>query len=426
MFFIYSFLYFSVMLLSLPFEYTKRPKETRGRWLREKFGFLSPGYYRPGSELIWIHAVSVGEVITAVPFIRRLQILYPSVSIRLSTITDTGQKVAKERLSDIAEIIYMPFDLVHILRRVVRKVKPAAFIAMETELWPNTFSTLNRAGIPVLIMNGRLSEKSFNGYKKIRFFISRVIGCVEVFGMQDNIYAERVKGLGAREERVKITGNFKFDTKPSTIMPDWSRILLTGTVLVAGSTHGTEEALILDNYMKLKTDFPGLNLIIAPRHPERFGEVEALIKKKGLGCLKVSEVKKMNSYEVLSFSASQPQGFVLLLDVVGELASLYGICDVAVIGGSFIKHGGQNPLEPAFWGKPVVCGPHMENFPFMKTFYKQGGAVKSEADGLYLVLKELILSPEKRKAMGDRALTFYNEKSGAIDSAMKIIKDYIG
>lgn len=413
------------MLLSLPFEYHKRPKETRGRWLREKFGFLNFGYYTPGSELIWVHAVSMGEVISAAPFIRRLKISYPSLSIRLSTITDTGQKVAKERLSDIAEIIYMPFDLVHVLRRVVRGVKPVAFIAMETELWPNTFRTLSRAGIPVLIMNGRLSEKSFNGYKKIRFFIRKVIGCVDVFCMQDNIYAERVKRLGAGEEQVEITGNFKFDTKPSTIIPEWASTFITGTVLVAGSTHRTEEALILDNYMKLKSDFPGLNLIIAPRHPERFGEVEDLIKKRGLGCLKVSEVKKGSSYEKLSFSTSKPQGFVVLLDIVGELASLYGLCDVAVIGGSFIKHGGQNPLEPAFWGKPVVCGPHMENFPFMETFYKQGGAVKSEADGLYLVLKELILSPEKRKAMGDRAVTFYNEKSGAIDSALKIIGGYI-
>lgn len=424
MFFIYSFLYFSVMLLLLPFEYRRRPKEIRGRWLREKFGFLN---FRPGtqaSELIWIHAVSMGEVISAAPFIRKLKTSYPSLSIMLSTITDTGQKVARERLSDVAEIIYFPFDLGHILRRTLRRLRPLAFIVMETELWPNTFRTLNSEGIRVIIMNGRLSENSFNGYKKIRFFIRQVIGCVDVFCMQDNIYAERVKRLGAREDRVKVTGNFKFDTKPSDKIPEWARAL-KGSVVVAGSTHGTEEDLILDDYVKLKKEFPHLNIVIAPRHPERFKEVEGLIKKKGLECLKVSEVKKAGSYEALSFSTSKPNNLVILLDVVGELASVYGICDIAIIGGSFIGHGGQNPLEPAFWGKSMVCGPHMENFPFMGNFYKQGGAVMADVGSLYSAMKELVLSPEKRRTIGDRALALYNEKSGAIDSALKIIKGYI-
>lgn len=412
------------MLLLLPFEYKRRPKEIRGRWLREKFGFLNSGDYTPGSKLIWIHAVSMGEVISAAPFIRKLKTSYPSLCIMLSTITDTGQKVANERLSDIAEIIYMPFDLVHILRRVLRRVRPVAFIAMETELWPNTFKTLNREGITVLIMNGRLSENSFNGYKKIRFFIRQVIGCVDVFCMQDNIYAERIKRLGAKEERVKVAGNFKFDTKPSDKIPEWARAL-RGSVIVAGSTHGTEEDLILDNYVKLKSGFPQLNIVIAPRHPERFNEVEGLIRKKGLECLRVSEVAKLGSCEALSFSTSQSNNLVILLDVVGELASVYGICDIAIIGGSFIEHGGQNPLESAFWGKPMVCGPHMENFPFMEDFYKQGGAVRADSGDLYNALKELVLSPEKRRTIGDRALALYNEKSGAIDSALKIIKGYI-
>lgn len=412
------------MLLLLPFEYRRRPKEIRGRWLREKFGFLNsrPGAHAP--ELIWIHAVSMGEVISAVPFIRKLKASYPSLSIMLSTITDTGQKVARERLSDVAEVIYFPFDLVHILRKAVRQLRPVAFIAMETELWPNTFSTLNRAGIPVLIMNGRLSENSFNGYKKVRFFIGRVIRCVDVFCMQDNIYAERIVSLGAAEERVKVIGNFKFDTKPSDKMPEWARALRS-PVIVAGSTHGTEEDLILNSYVKLKSGFPQLNIIIAPRHPERFNEVEGLIKKKGLECLRVSEIKKTGSYEALSFSTSQSNNLVILLDVVGELASVYGICDIAIIGGSFIEHGGQNPLEPAFWGKPMICGPHMENFPFMEEFYGDAGAVRSDAGGLYIAIKELLLSPEKRKTIGDRASALYNEKSGAIDSALKIIKGYI-
>lgn len=415
------------MLVMLPLEYSRRPKGFRQRWLREKFGSFDPELRTQNSKLIWIHAVSMGEVIASAPFVKELKTKHPSIRIVLSTVTDTGQKVARERISDIADIIYIPFDMVFIISRLLRRVKPSAFITIETELWPNIFRVLKKEGIPVLVMNGRVSEKSFNGYKKIAFFMKDVIRYVDLFCMQELIYAERIMALGADKDKVKITGNFKFDIRPSQELPEWAKIF-KGPVIIAGSTHGTEEALILDAYSKLKSDFPQLNLIIAPRHPERFKEVEELIKGKGMECKKKSEAGIVQGSRVMGHGtdASAPNsGIVVLLDAVGELAATYGVADVAIIGGSFIKHGGQNPLEPAFWGKPFICGPHMENFPIIEDFYRSGCAVKSDAGGLYSTLKTLLESPEKRKEMGERAKVLYSENAGAVNRALSLLERYV-
>lgn len=402
------------MLLLLPFEYARRPQSIRARWLREKLGSPDSLQRVSGSKTIWIHAVSMGEVIASVRFIKELKAGYSSANIIISTVTDTGQEIARERLSDIAGIVYIPFDLGFILKRFLRNIRPDIFIAVETELWPNIFRTLRQNRIPILIMNGRISEKSFKGYRKIRFFMRHVISCVDMFCMQEPVYAERIKGLGAEDNRVKVIGNFKFDTRPPDKLPEWAA-LLKGQVIIAGSTHATEEELIIEAYLKLKAVFSELNLIIAPRHPERFREVEEIVKTKGLAYLTRSGLNKS------AFNA-QFTGFVMVLDVVGELATAYGISDIAVMGGSFIQHGGQNPLEPACWGKPVVCGPHMENFTFIEDFYKKGGAIKTDAEGLYTTLSELLSSDEKRKRTGEIARSLYNEKSGSVNRALEIFR----
>lgn len=419
MFSLYSLLYFIVMFVLLPFEYAKRPKALKSKWLRERFGFIPlPSFKKNNSQLIWVHAVSVGEVISTVPFIRKLKSRHPSLRIILSTITDTGQQVARDRLSDIADIVYLPFDLMFILRRLFKRTNADVFITIETELWPNLFRVLKREGIPILVFNGRLSDDSFKGYRKIRFFIKDVVGCVNVFGMQDYVYGERIMALGADKEKVRIVGNFKFDIKPPGKPPEWSASLKY-PVILAGSTHEGEEELVISVFERLRNDFSKLNMIIAPRHPERFGRVEDMIRTKGLDYVKRSELG------VPGTEKRSIEGKIIILDTIGELASAYGIADIAIIGGSFINHGGHNPLEPAFWGKPVICGPHMENFPFIQDFYREGSAKRSDADGLYDVLKALIESPEKRKAMGDKARDLYNEKSGAVDRALEILERYI-
>lgn len=432
MFFIYSLLYFIAAAILLPFEYLKRPADVRKRWLREKFGFVGQRRSAHGSPLIWVHAVSVGEVISATPFLKEIKRRYPSVHIILSTITDTGQKVARERVSEIVDIVYPPFDLVIAIKNLLSRITPALFIVMETELWPNTFKVLKDNGIPVLVMNGRLSEKSFKGYRRIRFFMKSVLEHVDMFCMQDETYAGRIMALGANAEKVAVTGNFKFDTKPPDQLPGWAGAL-TGPVILAGSTHAGEEEMLVSVFEKLRQDFPDLNLVIAPRHPERFREVEELIHKNRFACIRASNLTRSGGGDAVRAEASQNIGLlisqqhssVILLDVMGDLASAYSVCDIAVIGGSFIRHGGQNPLEPAFWGKPVICGPHMENFPFIDDFYKEGAAAKTDEEGLHDILKDLLVSPEKRKKMGGKAKTLYFKNAGTVNRALDFLERYI-
>lgn len=427
MYLAYSILYLIALLFLFPFEYLKRPKELRKRWIRERFGFFHASPITHHSSRIWIHTVSVGEAIAAVPLIKKIKERHYASEIIVSTVTDTGQKVARERIGDIARIVYAPFDLSFTINSAFKKIKPSLFIIMETELWPNIIRILNRLGVPVLLMNGRISRRSFGGYKKLRFFIKDVLKNVSIFCMQNELYAERIKELGAEPDKIKAIGNFKFDTIPSSTVPEWTGILKSQEsgvksqefTIIAGSTHRTEEDLIIDVYIKLKTDFPELNLIVAPRHPERFREVEEVLKKKGLEYVKRSEI-------IAPITPSlHCSGVIILLDVIGELSSVYSACDVAIMGGSFIEHGGQNPLEPAFWGKAIICGPHMENFPFIDDFYRCGGALKVDSDNLYESLKSILILSEKISSMGKIAKELYEKNSGAVDRAMEIIGKYL-
>jgi 3-deoxy-D-manno-octulosonic-acid transferase len=255
--------------------------------------------------------------------------------------------------------------------------------------------------------------------------------------MQNELYAERIKAMGAQIDKIKVIGNFKFDTKPSSQIPEWTRILKSQEfTIIAGSTHRTEEDIILDAYIKIRNDFPATTLIIAPRHPERFREVEELIKKKGLEYIKRSELahsslliahssKNTSISHELSAMSHQLSGVVVLLNVIGELASVYSVCDIAIMGGSFIEHGGQNPLEPAYWGKAIICGPHMENFPFIEEFYRSGGAIRVDSVNLYQALRELLGLPEKILSIGKAANKLYDKNSGATNRAMEIIGTYL-
>lgn len=429
MYFIYSLIYTVVIIFLLPFEYLKRPGDLRRKWLREKLGLINPTLHnctpshapltkgnRKGS--IWVHAVSVGEVIAASPLLNKIRERYPSKGIILSTITDTGQKVAGERAPRGTNIVYLPFDIPLILNSVLKKTRPEILIVIETELWPNMLRLFRNSGIPVLLLNGRISERSFQGYRKISLFMKTVLSSVNFFGMQSEEYVERIRSLGVDITRAKNLGNFKFDSKPPSSVPWWTT-KINGPVITAGSTHEGEEELTADVYAELKKDFPNLNLIIAPRHPERFKSVEEMLRSKGLPFVKRS-----------SFDDNKPEsafirGSIVLLDTVGELSAVYGATDIAVIGKSFRGHGGQNPLEPASWGRPVICGSHMENFPVIRDFYKEGAAIEVTEDDLYSRLKELLLSPGKAKDIGTKARKLYEKNSGAVEKSMEIIESYL-
>ncbi len=438
MYILYNILYAVVLLFILPFEYFKRPADLRGRWLKERLGFPSASPNAHG--VIWVHAVSVGEVIASIPLLKRLKAAYPDKEILLSTVTDTGQKVARERAGDMARIIYIPFDMTFAVANAFYRVRPDLFVIMETELWPVIIHFFKKRGVPVLLMNGRLSEKSVRGYLKLRFFFDQVVKDISFFCMQDDVYAGRIISLGAETENVKATGNFKFDTKPSAPVPAWTGIL-TAPVLIAGSTHRLEEDIALDLFTQLIPDNPTLNLIIAPRHPERFRDVEDIVKKRGIKYVKRSEIKDSTEArkrgssegnesldsELPSFGTSElsSSALVVILDVMGELSSVYGAADIAIMGGSFIEHGGQNPLEPAFWGKAIVCGPHMENFPFIDEFYRSGAAVMAGRENLYGTVREILGSPGRIERMGKAAKELYEKDAGATGRAMEIVKKYI-
>jgi 3-deoxy-D-manno-octulosonic-acid transferase len=241
---IYNLIYSAALAFLLPFEYMKRPVGLRKRWLSEKFGDIERQSGPPGKgwttcriPTLWVHAVSVGEVIAASAFINSFREKHPEYRIVVSTITDTGQKVAKERFKGFAGIIYMPFDLPFALRRAISRVRPSVLVIMETEIWPNTFRTFRDVGIPVVLLNGRLSEKSFRGYRKIGRFMRKVLGGVALFCMQNETYAERIIAIGAEKNKVIITGSFKFDVKVMDKVLAWTECL-KGPVLVAGSTTG--------------------------------------------------------------------------------------------------------------------------------------------------------------------------------------------
>lgn len=415
LYFLYTIIYISVLIVLLPFEYLRRTRQNRRIWLRERMAIsvVSKEDIKPS---MWIHAVSVGEVASAVPFIKKINSAFPNLQIIVSTVTDTGRKVAIERLADIAKIVYIPFDIPLFIRSAINRYSPSIFIIMETELWPNIIKEFSKTGIPVVLINGRISERSYNGYLKIRFFIKDVLQKMDKLCMQNELYAKRIMELGAPAERLFTTGNFKFDARPPGAIPEWTKIL-NGKVIIAGSTHNPEEELILKSYVKLKAQFPALTLILAPRHPERFKEVEELVKKIGLKCIKRTDLQSQN------FSKIEPT--VVILDVIGELASVYGACDLAIIGGSFIKHGGQNPLEPAFWSKPILCGPSMENFPFIEEFYREKAALKTNEKTLFDCLANLLMDPEEISLMGKRARELYLKNSGAIDKTFNVVRGYL-
>ncbi|WP_028841919.1 3-deoxy-D-manno-octulosonic acid transferase [Thermodesulfovibrio yellowstonii] len=413
-FLIYNLLYLVALIFFLPLEYFKRPTFLRKRWIKEKFGFLEEK--EQNLPKIWIHAVSVGEVIAVSRMIRELSEHY---KIILSTITDTGQKVAQERFKDCnVKVVYMPFDISWAINRFLKYFSPVAIILTETELWPNLIRIASKT-TPIILVNGRMSDKSFKGYYKIKFFIKHLLKKLSLICVQENSYKEKFITLGAEEEKIHVTGNMKFDIELKTINFTWENNI-PHPVILAGSTHEPEEEIILNSFISL-----GINgtLIIAPRHPERFDEVETLINRKIAQAVTKIQFSKLS--EMKSFFSPQPLTLILLVDQMGILGPLYRICDIAVVGGSFIPHGGQNPLEPSYWKKPIICGPYMHNFPFIEEFIKEKACLMADKDSLMNVMRELVKNYELRQTIGNKAYQLFLNKSGATKKTLKLLKKFI-
>jgi 3-deoxy-D-manno-octulosonic-acid transferase len=371
----------------------------------ERLGFVP---VRPGPDRIWVHAVSVGEVTAAVPLVRGLRARWPTTEVAISTVTATGAQVARARLPDVPAAFVLPIDLGSTTRRAVARVRPRCFIALETELWPNLIHSLAEAGIPVLVANGRISDRSFRRYVRVRRLFRRVLGEVTLFAMQSEEDARRVERLGAPPERVVVTGNLKYDAAPADdgATRRWRELLgvrAEDRVWVAGSTHVGEEGPVLDAFLALREALPALRVVLAPRHPERVPEVEALARARGLDPVRRTGL------------GARRAASVVLLDTVGELAGLYGVADVIFVGGSLVPAGGHNVIEPALHGKPIVFGPHMANFRDVAgLLLEAGGAVQlAGAAGLAPALRALLIDRATREDLGARAAAAVRAHQGA-------------
>jgi 3-deoxy-D-manno-octulosonic-acid transferase len=411
---LYTFLCYLINGFFLPKEFFKRPFQLRKKWLKDKLALFTKTDFISQRKVVWIHAVSVGEVIAISSLIKSLAKEY---DILLSTITDTGNQVASQRFKDLpVKIIYLPLDCPFAIKRTLRTFNPSALLIAETEIWPNLILTSSKK-IPVFLINARISDKSFRRYKKIKFFLKPILSSFSLIAVQDEKYKNRFKDLGAPEDKIVVTGNTKFDIEIPYISFLWEN-LVPRPIIVAGSTHFPEEKLITETFLKIPISS---SLFIVPRHPERYKEVERIInsmidEKNEIGFYKLSELPlDMRSYFKI----------IILVDQMGILGSLYRIADIAIIGGSFIPHGGQNPLEAIYWKKPVIFGPSMENFPFIEEFLERGACLQTEKEKLKDLLEDLLKNPDKRIELGEKAYQILKQKTGATEKILNLLKSYL-
>jgi 3-deoxy-D-manno-octulosonic-acid transferase len=385
--------------------------------LRQRLGYLPLSFNLDGDDSIWIHAVSVGEVLTARALLPELRERYPRLRIFLSTTTLTGQQIARNNLQYVDEVFYFPFDLRYVVRRTLRLVRPKLFIVMETEIWPNLLRACREAGVKTVLVNGRISSRSYPRYRMARGFFRGVLSHVDRFCMQSAESARRIVEIGADPARVLVTGSLKFDSLDIPGAPGaaadrgrnrvlrYFRIATDRPVVIAASTLKGEEEPVFEAFQRIRATRSNALLIIAPRKPERFDEVERMARRAGWNVARRSELRV----------DAEPRNDVIVLDTIGELAQLYQIGTVVFVGGSLVDAGGHNILEPAVFGKPIVFGPHMENFAeIARAFLDQGAAMQVRSGReLEAALLELLGDPVRRASLGAAARALVEANRGA-------------
>jgi 3-deoxy-D-manno-octulosonic-acid transferase len=395
--------------------------------LRQRLGLLPITFNVDGEDSIWIHAVSVGEALTARALASDLRARYPRLRLFVSTTTIAGQQVARRSLPESDAVFYFPFDWAFIVNRTLNLVRPRLFIMMETEIWPNLLRLCRKRGVKTVMINGRISSRSYPRYRLVRPFFRRVLADIDRFCMQSEESARRLLDLGADPGRVTVTGSLKFDSlelpsapahgKPRERVLRFFRLSPNRTVVVGGSTMKGEEAALLRAFARIKATLPGALLVLAPRAPERFGEVERLASEAGFVTTRRS---------ALPIDA-EPRADVVVLDTIGELAQLYQLATVVFVGGSLADHGGHNILEPAVFGKPVLFGPHMQNFREIADVFLANDAaiqVPTERD-LDEVLLTLVGDPVRRAALGAAARALVEANRGAKTKTLDIIANLL-
>lgn len=443
MYFVYSVLMSLAAVVTAPYWLIQGLRH--GKYLsnlKERLGFALPGLEklpaeRPGA--IWIHAVSVGEALSGVALAKRLKEAHPQRPLIISTTTLTGRAVVKERMAFADAVIYFPLDWAFSVRRVLAAAKPAIVVVLETEIWPNFLREARRRNVPVVFVSGRISDRSFARYQKymgvfglfLRPFLVSALGNAVAFLMQTETDAGRIRALGAPAERVKASGNLKYDMEvpQATPLSEWlERECKTRgrwPVVVAGSVVATEEPLALISFGVVQGDFPKALLVLAPRKPERFGAAAEFIEESHRKFVKRSAVGVAGP-GVAGQAKGSADGIaddvtVLLLDSIGELASLYRLADSVFVGGSLVEAGGHNILEPAAFGKVPVFGPSMENFAAIASRFVEAGAAiqvgSPEDAGVEWI--HLLKDPEKMKRMGTAARQLVESSRGALARAVE-------
>ena len=383
----------------------------RGKYRRgmgERFGDVAP--WEGTAEPVWLHAVSVGEAMAAAPLARLLVSRHPAVPLIASTTTETGRAVAEQRIP-AARFVFFPLDFRWAAARALRRLRPRLVLLTETELWPNFLAACAQRRIPVVLINGRISPRSFPRYRLVRRWFGGVLQGVRLFCMQSAADADRILSLGAPADRVRVTGNLKYDLPALEQGADVGAIRAglglspECRLVIAGSIHRGEDEPVIEAFRSAAASRRDLCLLVAPRHPERLEEVERVLAKAGVPCVRRSRLPATPARE----------GGAILLDTMGELARLYAAASVVFVGGSLIPHGGQNILEPAAYGRPVLHGPHMGNFAEMRDRFQEAEAALQVADGPGLAegLQLLLDDATRAERMGRAGRSIVEAQRGA-------------
>jgi 3-deoxy-D-manno-octulosonic-acid transferase len=399
--------------------------------LKQRMGYLPVSFNLDGDSSIWIHAVSVGEVLTARALLPELRERYPRLRIFLSTTTMTGQQIASKNLQYVDQVFFFPFDLGFVVQRTLRLVRPRLFVMIETEIWPNLLRACHRAGVKTALVNGRISERSYPRYRLARPLFRRVLQHIDRFCMQSDESARRIIDLGAPRERVSVTGSLKFDSLefPEVGGHAEAEFLTTGRgrnrvlryfrigpdrpVVIAASTLKGEEDPILEAFLRIRASMPNALLVIAPRKPERFDDAERLARGAGYTVARRSELRV----------DAEPRQQVVILDTIGELAQLFQIATAVFVGGSLVDQGGHNILEPAVFGKAIVFGPYMQNFSeIARAFLERDAAIQVRTPReLEHALLGLLNDPVRRASLGAAARALVEANRGARNKTMTAI-----
>ncbi len=417
-YFLYSILLLFALLVSAPWwllEMLRHGKYRAG--LGERLGKVPDRLVNQvAAKTIWIHAVSVGEVLAISRVIDELRSQLPGWRVVVSTTTDTGQKLARERFGE-NNVFYFPVDLPFAVRAYLQALRPKLLVLAESEFWPNLLRWARLSGAAVAVVNARVSDRSLPGYLRIRKLLRRVMQNVQLFLAQSEEDARRLIQMGALAERVQVSGNLKFEVKPP-VRPAIAAPFAamgreeTGPLLVAGSTLDDEEAMLLEMFRQVLARHPNAVLLLAPRHPERFDAVASLLASSGLRYKRRSQWKEETPIA----------GSVFLLDSIGELASLYEFADVAFVGGSLVSRGGHNVLEAAQFGTPILVGPHTENFRDIVEVFRKADALRVIApESLTATVLQLLENHEERATLGRRAFEVMRSQRGATERTVSAL-----